>query len=124
MAISMVTPKWISAVEDSYKQDPHCQKLLEQLLLSLTILFIKTFSKMVIRYKGKIYVGKDLLLRKRLMQALHSSAVGDHSGMKASYHRLKQIFYWPGMKNTWISLSPYAQCVKRTREKPALPWFS
>lgn len=34
MTISMVTPTWISALEESYAQDPHYQQLLEQLLLS------------------------------------------------------------------------------------------
>uniref|UniRef100_A0A453IF39 Integrase zinc-binding domain-containing protein n=1 Tax=Aegilops tauschii subsp. strangulata TaxID=200361 RepID=A0A453IF39_AEGTS len=34
----------------------------------------------------------------RLLTALHSSALGDHSGMKATYSRTKNFFYWPGMK--------------------------
>src|SRR4051812_35253932 len=34
-----------------------------------------------------------------LLVALHSSALGGHSGMKATYHRIKQIFYWPGLKS-------------------------
>lgn len=78
MAISMATPEWISEVENSYSADPHCQKLLEQLLLSPThSVHQNTLQDGTIRHKGKIYVGKDLPLRNRLLQALHSSAIGD-----------------------------------------------
>lgn len=33
-----------------------------------------------------------------LIDALHTSAIGGHSGTKATYYRLKQLFYWKGMK--------------------------
>lgn len=62
--------------------------------------------------KGETYVGKDLLLRKKLMQAMHSFVVGDHSSMKASYHRLKQKFRRPGMKkdmDQFVTLCPVCQ---------------
>lgn len=86
MAISMATLEWISEVEKSYSQDPYCQKLLEQLLLSPThTANHNSLHDGIIRHKGKFYVGKDLTLRSRLMQALHSSVVGGHSSQKASY---------------------------------------
>lgn len=125
MAISMVTPTWISAVEESYKQDSHCQQLLEQLLLSPDHTFNQNqLQDGIIRHKGKIYVGKDLPLRNRLMQALHSSAVGGHSGINASYNRLKQIFYWPAMKkdmDQFVTICPV--CQKNKGETCPYPGF-
>lgn len=32
------------------------------------------------------------------MQALHSSAIGGHSGIYATYHRIKALFSWPKLK--------------------------
>jgi hypothetical protein len=34
------------------------------------------------------------------MQALHSSAVGGHSGGLATYQRIKSLFAWPGMRES------------------------
>lgn len=35
-----------------------------------------------------------------MLQAVHSSGVGGHSGVTATYHRVKKIFHWPGMKKS------------------------
>ena len=99
MAISLATPQWISAVENSYCNDATCKSLLEKLLLSPNhVVDQNTLHSGIIRHKGQIYVGKDLDLRKKLLTALHASALGGHSGMKATYHRIKRIFYWPCLK--------------------------
>jgi hypothetical protein len=98
LAISSVTPKWISEVEDSYSVDPLCQQLLEQLLLDANSKPDHSITAGIIRYKGKIYVGNAPVLKTQLLTALHSSALGGHSGSKATYHRVKRIFYWPGLK--------------------------
>ncbi len=29
---------------------------------------------------------------------MHASSLGEHSGMNHTYKRMKQLFYWPGMK--------------------------
>lgn len=61
MALSLATPKWISEVEKSYKDDNHCQKLLEQLLLTPThVVHKNSLQDGIIRHNGKIYVGKDI----------------------------------------------------------------
>jgi hypothetical protein len=33
-----------------------------------------------------------------LISAFHSSALGGHSGIQATYHRLKKVFSWNGLK--------------------------
>lgn len=37
-------------------------------------------------------------LRQKLLVQMHSSALGGHSGQQTTYKRIKQIFYWPGLK--------------------------
>jgi hypothetical protein len=98
LAISVVTPKWITEVEQSYSQDNVCKPLLEHLLLDNQSKPNYSLNAGIIRYKGKIYVGNVPPLKKQLLTALHSSAVGGHSGHKATYQRIKRIFYWPGVK--------------------------
>lgn len=54
-------------------------------------------------------------IRLELMRVYHSSAFGGHSGMRATYHRIKSLFYWPGMKKTvetFVRECPICQITK------------
>jgi hypothetical protein len=52
----------------------------------------------VIRYKGRIWIGANSALRTKLISTLHSSAIGGHSGIQATYQRVKRLFAWTGLK--------------------------
>jgi hypothetical protein len=98
-AISVVTPTWIQDITASYVSDSHVRPLLEQFLISPPAADSPySITAGVLRYKGQIIVGADTNLRQQLIQALQSSAVGGHSGMRATYQRVKKLFFWPGMK--------------------------
>lgn len=36
--------------------------------------------------------------RTQILEEMHSSAMGSHSGITATYQRLKKFFYWPKLK--------------------------
>jgi transposase InsO family protein len=57
-----------------------------------------TLKDGVIRYKGRIWLGTNVQLQNKVISALHDSALGGHSGAPVSYRRIKQLFYWKGMK--------------------------
>jgi hypothetical protein len=115
-AISSATPVWIQDITASYHTDEQVKSVLEQCLISpATPPAHYTIKAGVLRYKGRIVVGNNTPLWQQLMGALHSSAVGGHSGMRASYHRIKKLFYWPGLKKDveqWV-----AQCAICQRSK-------
>jgi hypothetical protein len=52
----------------------------------------------VIKYKGKVWVGHDASMQLKILQSLHSSPVGGHSGFSVTYKRIKELFAWPDMK--------------------------
>jgi hypothetical protein len=54
----------------------------------------------IIRWKDRIWVGNNVLAQQHILQALHSSGMGGHSGALATYHRVKRYFAWPKMKET------------------------
>ena len=81
---------WAEDLLLSYQQDPISKKLLEQLLLQQPPTNSDyTIRAGIIRYKGKILVGNNAALRTKLIQALHSSLVGGHLGMRATYRELR-----------------------------------
>lgn len=100
-------------ITKSYHQDSACKKRLEQYTVSPPDQQSHyTFHSGILRYKGRILVGNSSGLREQLFSALHSSAIGGHSGMRATYHRLKKLFYWTGMKldvNKWTASCPVCQ---------------
>jgi hypothetical protein len=69
--------------------------------LSISSLDEKGFSlhQGLIKYKDKVWIAKNSALQTKVIAALHSSAIGGHSGTKATYHRIKQLFKWKGMKS-------------------------
>ena len=51
-------------------------------------------------YKGRIWVGTDMILQHKIIEAFHSSPVGGHLGFPATYRRIKQLFAWTGLKSS------------------------
>jgi hypothetical protein len=97
-AISIATPSWIAEIEESYKDDPHYTNLLQQLTVDSQSVQHYSLHSGILRFKGRIYVGNANGLRSKILSSLYSSAIGGHSGMKATYQRVRRIFQWPNMK--------------------------
>ncbi|CAM8924213.1 unnamed protein product [Rhodiola kirilowii] len=56
-----------------------------------------TFTNGELRHGGKLVVGNDPTVKLQLLQWLHDSAIGGHSGRDATLHRVKSLFFWHGM---------------------------
>jgi hypothetical protein len=52
----------------------------------------------IIRKGELIWIGHNSALTTKLISSYHASAMGGHSGAQATYHRLKRMFEWKGMK--------------------------
>lgn len=92
MAVTAVTPAWASTVETSYTNDDHCKSLLEKLTVSANAAPPYTLHSGILRYKGRIYVGSDAVLKHQIIDSLHNSPIGGHSGIVATYQRVKKLF--------------------------------
>lgn len=55
-------------------------------------------DKGLIRYKDKLWVAQNAALQTKLIVSFHSSVIGGHSGINATYFRLKKLFQWKGLK--------------------------
>lgn len=56
-----------------------------------------TLANGILRYKSKVLVGNNGPLRLQLLENFHKLALGGHSGERATFQRLKLVFFWPGM---------------------------
>jgi len=97
-AVSVVQPQWVQEVLNSYTTDPHAQQLITQLSVSSLDANGYSLHQGLIKHQDLIWIGNNSALQTKLIAACHSSAIGGHSGVNATYHRLKRHFVWKGMK--------------------------
>ena len=90
-----------------YEDDPLALKLLAKLALSLDASKDYTLTDGVIRFRGRIWIGNNKLAQQPVLQALHTSGIGGHSGFHDTYHRVKSLFAWPQLK---ASIRNYVKC--------------
>lgn len=95
-AISSATPVWLQQVISGYQDDPEALKLLASLAVKES--FPYCLQDGLIRYKGRVWLGNNSALQSKVVAALHFGALGGHSGFPVTYRRIKQLFYWPHMK--------------------------
>jgi hypothetical protein len=121
-AVSEVQPRWIQEVTNSYVTDSDAQSLLTRLCVHSPDEYGYSLSQGVIRKGNLIWVGHNSALRTKLVAALHDSAMGGHSGVHATYHRLKKLFVWKGMKTDvedFVKQCHICQKAKGERVHPA-----
>jgi len=96
-AISLVVPVWIEQVINTYQDDRACLDLITKLSVDANAVPNFTLQNGILRYKGRVLVGTSGSLKSLLLDTFHKSALGGHSGERATYQRLKLVFYWPKM---------------------------
>ncbi|WVZ70538.1 hypothetical protein U9M48_019198 [Paspalum notatum var. saurae] len=106
-AVSTCTPVWQDRVIEGYEDDPMAQKLLTELSVSSDNKHGYSLHNGVIRFKGRVWLGNNSLAHQHVMQALHSSGIGGHSGFHVTYNRIKRLFAWPKMKE---AIKEFVQC--------------
>jgi hypothetical protein len=98
LAISFGIPAWVADIEANYINVTQYVDLILQLPVNSQAIPHYSVHIGILRYKGKICIGSATDLKARIMSSLHSSAIGGHSVIKATYQRIKRIFHWPHLK--------------------------
>jgi hypothetical protein len=123
-AVSEVQPLWVQEVTNSYVTDPAAQSLFARLCVHSPDEQGYSLSQGVIRKGSLIWVGQNSALRTKLVAALHDSATGGHSGVHATYHRLKKLFVWKGMKTDVEDFCPSVSNLSKGQRRASPPgWF-
>lgn len=137
LAISTPVPSWLDEVVASYAEDSQAQDLLKRLAISPSAEPHFKLHNGLLRHKGRLWIGANKNLQQRIIQQLHSSAMGGHSGFPATYNRIKQLFSWTGLKSCiqqFVSSCPTCQQAKSDRARypgllqplpiPSMAWQS
>jgi hypothetical protein len=79
-------------------QDSSTKQLLTELSISGSNDKGFSLHNGLIRYKGRIWLGNHTDAHQAILLALHDSGIGGHSGISATYSKIKALFAWPRMK--------------------------
>lgn len=122
LALPVAQPKWLTDVVKGYQDDPVAKNLLQRYSGPSTSTADYSVSDGVIRYKGRVWLGSNASIQQQVLQALHSSPTGGHSGIHATYDRAKRLFAWPHMKQDIIQfVSDCATCKQAKTEHVRSP---
>lgn len=94
----MSKPKWLEIIVEGYEKDEGNKKLLNELASTSSNDQGFSLKDGLVRYKGRIWLGKYNEAHKVVLLALHDNDIGGHSRITATYHKIKALFAWPSMK--------------------------
>jgi len=97
-AISASTPKWLEIILEGYQQDDQTKQLLTELSITGSNDKGFTLSDGLIKYENRIWLGNHKEAQQAVLVALHSSGLGGHSGITATYQKVQSLFAWSNMK--------------------------
>ena len=100
LAVSECVPSWLHKLTESYSEYPEDKELLKELAVNTNNEKGYSLQDGVIKYKDRIWVGHNVFAQQHILQALHASGVGGHSGISATYNRVKSLFAWPKLKQS------------------------
>lgn len=114
-AISSVVPTWIQKVVSSYAVDLYFTKIIAAKTLDVVAYPEFKLDQGLIQFKGRLAVGADTILRACILNEIHGSPYGGHSGIMGTYMRAKSVFYWPQLKQDVMALMNYCDVCQRTK---------
>jgi hypothetical protein len=74
----------VEKLVQGYDEDEMARQLLAELSVCSPNSAGYALTEGVIRYKGRVWVGNNQLAQQHIIQSLHSSGIGGHSGFLAN----------------------------------------
>jgi len=76
-----------------YEQTEWVKELLPKLTVQNARERGYSMSNGLIRFQGRLVVGDDKGLKEKILKSLHCSPLGGYSGIRATYHKVRQLFF-------------------------------
>lgn len=80
-----------------WQSDPHLIQVISEIKNNPTSHPAYSFANGELRRKGKLVVGDDAAVKLHILQWMHDSVSGGHSGRDATLQRIKALFFWSKM---------------------------
>jgi hypothetical protein len=111
--ISTCAPSWQDNLATGYLDNDQDKKLLTALSIPRAHPVGFSLVDGLIQFHNRIQVGHNKLAQQHVLQALHSSGIGGHSGIQGTYQQVKCLFAWPKMKQLVTLMFSLARCASK-----------
>ena len=98
LAVSSPLPTWLDELKQEYAADPDYATKISQLQVGQLDPMRYTMHNNLLFYKGRSYVSPNSPLRSTILQELHDSPSSGHPCYDKTLHRVRQDFYWQGLR--------------------------
>jgi hypothetical protein len=98
-AISLCRPHRLKSIVEGYTADARDTTLLRELNIIGSNSHGYNLQNVLIRYKGRLWLGNNKEAHQAILLSLHISGIGGHSAFLGTYQRIKALFSWPKMKD-------------------------
>ena len=114
----------LERIKASWQGDDALQKLIVEVMKDPSSHKDFSWSGGGLRRKRKLVIGKNLELRKEILNWLHSSSCGGHLGRDATYQKVKTMVYWKGLsKDVKRFVHQCTTCQQCKYDNFASPWL-
>ena len=96
--ISFPTPAWLTDLKASYAINQLVQSIFQAYQLGKEVTKGFSIYNGLLLHKGKVYLDSCDALKGAVLQQVHNSPLGGHSGFLKTLHRVKRDFSWPGLR--------------------------
>lgn len=97
MAMTVLECDLMLQIQNGYESDPAVKQIIETLKEKSNGKKHYSWSREILRRKSKLVVPNDVILRNKILEWMHCSGTGGHSGKEVTRQRVKGLFYWKGM---------------------------
>lgn len=122
MALLVMECDLMKQIQICYETDFQIKELIEGLKKKPDLKKHFTWKLNTLRRKSKLVIPADMALRQMILDWLHKSSSGGHSGRDATHQRVKSLFYWKMMtKDIQHYIQSCSTCQQCTHEMVASP---
>lgn len=96
--INSIHSDFSTKIVQTLRDDPNMQQIITELQNEPSSHPQYSWSKGQLMKKGSLVVGNNNLVKNRILDWMHDSAQGGHSGVEITYNKIKSLFNWQGLK--------------------------
>lgn len=124
MTVTRISTKLWDLIKKEREQDSALGSLIQQVQQYPEQHLKFKWQNGLLTRKGKLVIWSTLQMKAIILEWLHSSIQGGHSGVRTTVRRTKSLFYWKGMlrdiKAYIMKCEPYLRCKYKTVAQPGL----
>ncbi|KAL8089286.1 hypothetical protein AgCh_038908 [Apium graveolens] len=122
MAVSSVQSELMDELEAHWAADPHLNRLISEIKRDVESHKKYTWYDNKLMRKGRLVIGDSQRIKDMVMEWMHSSGYGGHSGIHATLKRIQTLFFWHNLKKSVISfIKNRPTCQKCNYDHSAYP---